>query len=141
MEEIRKANDLDKEWKAGVLMQALRPKVRTQNAAIHRYEGKDIYKISLRELMDLTIPAENPVKSGFQIAPILAVRCVGLEGFWSMVMRLTECDVGERCNSEWRGRLIRLGRCSRIYGGRRWWSKPCVPPESLLPFISQRPDP
>jgi hypothetical protein len=45
------------------MMQALRPKVRTQNAVIHRYEGKDIYKISLRELMDLTIPAVDPVKS------------------------------------------------------------------------------
>jgi hypothetical protein len=135
MAEIRNADDLDKEWKAGMLMLALRPKVMTQNAVIRHYEGKITAGISLRELMDLTIPTVAPAKPGFQLAPLLAVRCVGLEGFWSMVNRLTESDLGEWCNSEWRERLTRLGQCTRIYGGRGWWSKPCVPPECVLPFI------
>jgi hypothetical protein len=137
MEEIRKADDLDREWKVGILMQALRPKAITQTALIRHYEGETAFGVSLRRLLDLTIPAVDPVKPGFLIAPILAVRCVGIEGFWSMVLRLTESDLGERCNSEWRGRLMRIGRCSRIHGGRRWWSKPCVPPEPLLPFIAR----
>jgi DNA-binding transcriptional MerR regulator len=137
MEQIRNADDLDKEWKTGVLMQALRPKVMTQNAVIRFCKGKTIGMMSLRELMDLTVPAVDPVRPGFQVAPLLAVRCVGLEGFWSMVSRLTESDLGERSNSEWRRRLLRLSQCSRIYGGRGWWSKPCVLPESLLPFIGK----
>jgi hypothetical protein len=137
MDEMRTADDLDKEWKVGVLMQAFRPNVRTQNAVIGHFEGNDRYKISLRELMDLTIPLTDPVKPGFLMAPLLAVRCVGPEGFWSMVLRLTESDLGERCNAEWRGRLVKITGCSRIHGGRRWWSKPCVPPESLLAFIGK----
>jgi hypothetical protein len=132
MEEIRNADDLDKKWKVSCLMQGLRPKVITQNAVIRHFEWPDRKEISLRQLMDLTISEQQHPRPGYLVTPLLEVRCVGLEGFWSLVRRLAESDLGERCNLEWSRRLLRLMQCSRIVGGQGSWSKPCEPPDWLL---------
>ena len=125
LEEIRNADDLDKKWKVSFAVQALRPKIITQNSIIRYFKPE----VSLRELMDLTISPENHSKPGFLITPILDLRCVGVEGFWSMVSRFTQSDLGERCNEEWRKRLERLKVASRIVGGGQYsWSKPAEPP-------------
>ena len=129
MEEIRNADDLDKEWRVSYLMQGLQPKVITQNAVIRHFEGREI---SLRQLMDLTISEQQHPRPGYLVTPLLNVRCVGIEGFWSLVRRLAESDLGQRCNREWSKRLARLRQCSRIVGGQGSWSKPCEPPDWLL---------
>jgi len=131
MEEIRNADDLDKERRVSYLMQALQPKVITQNAVIRHFESMDRMEIGLRQLMDLTISEQQHPRPGYLVTPLLNVRCVGIEGFWSLVRRLAESDLGERCSREWRKRLARLMQCSRIVGGQGSWSKPCEPPEWL----------
>jgi len=133
METIRRADDPDKKWKVGYLVQALRQKVITQNAITHHFEWAKQSEVSLRELMDLAVsPKEHP-KPGYLITPLLDFRCVGLRGFWSAVRQLTESDLGERCNEEWRKRLIRLRHALRIVGGGRCsWSTRCEPPPWLL---------
>jgi hypothetical protein len=130
LENIRQADDPDKKWRASYLMQALRLKTITQNALIHfRWAGTP--QISLRELMDLAISEKGHPKPGFLITPLLGCRCVGEEGFWFVVSRLTEADLGGRCNQEWDKRLARLRQCSRIVGGLGSRSKPCKPPSWL----------
>ncbi|SPE59153.1 hypothetical protein SBV1_300027 [Verrucomicrobia bacterium] len=136
LETIRKANDLDKEWKVSYLVQALRPKAITQNALIHHYKWEERSAICLRQLMDLAISEEDHPRPGYQLTPLLRVRCVGIEGFWSLVSRLTQADLGERCNQEWKTRLERLRRCSRVVGGGGSWSKPCEPPADLLSLMA-----
>jgi len=93
LENIRKADDPDKKWKVSYVIQALRLKTITQNALIHHFEWAEIPEISLRELLDLAIPERNHPKPGCFITPLLDFRCVGVEGFWSVVSRLTESDL------------------------------------------------
>jgi hypothetical protein len=131
MEEIRNADDLDKEWRVSYLMQGLRPKVITQTALVRHFEWSDRKEISLRQLMDLTISEQTHPKPGYLITAILRVRCVGIDGFWSLVRRLAESDLGEQCTLEWRKRLVRLMQSSRIVDGMGGWSKPCELPDWL----------
>src|ERR1044072_7318375 len=135
LENIRKADEPDKKWKVSYVIQALRLKTITQNALIHHFAWAEVPEVSLRELMDLAIPERDyskPGKLGYLITPLLDFRCIGAEGFWSVVSRLTESDLGEKCNEEWRKRLPKLRQSSRIVGVRRTWSKPCEPPPWLL---------
>jgi hypothetical protein len=138
MEIIRTADDPDKKWKVSFLVYALRPKVMTQNALIHHFKWAKTPEISLRDLMDVTISEQDHPKPGYLITPLLDFRVVGLKGFWSMVRQLTESDLGDRCNEEWRKRLGRLKQASRIVaGGRYSWSKPIkLPPWLLNPDIT-----
>ena len=109
----------------------------TQNALIHNFEWDEIPEVSLRELMDLAIPERDHPKPGYLITPLLDCRCVGVEGFWSVVSGLTESNLGEKCNQEWRKRLARLRQALRIVGMQRTWSKPCVVP----PWLSRPENP
>jgi hypothetical protein len=83
--------------------------------------------------MDLVIADEDHAKQGYLITPLLDMRCVGVKGFWSAVRRLTEADLGQRSNEEWRKKLTRLRQSSRIVGVRQTWSKPCEHPSWLSP--------
>lgn len=132
MEEMRNADDLDKVWSVSRLIQGLRPKVITQTALIHHFEWSNCKEISFRQLMDLTISERAHPRPGYLITPILRVRCVGIDGFWSVVRRLAESDLGARCNLEWRKRLVRLMQSTRIVDGQGGWSKPCELPDWLL---------
>ena len=92
-------------------------------------EDGRILETSLREFMELVISEKMHGKPGYLIAPLLDMRCVGVKGFWSAVRQLTESDLGQRCNQEWRRRIARLSQASRIVGDQRnSWSKPCEPP-------------
>jgi hypothetical protein len=126
--EIRKADDLDKKWKVSYLVQAVRPLVITQTAIIRHFEWGKATEISLRQLMDLAIPEQEHPRPGYLLTPLLRVRCVGVEGFWSLIGRLTQADLGETCNREWRKRLPRLQRSLRIAGAESHGSKPSEMP-------------
>ena len=62
MAEIRNADDLDKKWRVSYLMQALSPRPITQTAITRYFEWSDCKEISLRQLMDLTIPERTHPK-------------------------------------------------------------------------------
>jgi len=128
LSEIRKVNDLDQKWKVSHLAQAIRPLGITQNAIIHHFVRQRTPDISPLELMELAISDKLHPKPGFLLIPLLRVQCVGVEGFWSLVGRLTQVDLGETCNREWRRRLSRLQKCSRIAGREIYGSKPCQTP-------------
>ena len=125
---VREADDLSRKWKPGYLVQAVRPLVMTQNAIVSHYGWEGAPRITLLDLMELAISDKPHPKPGFLLTPLLHLRCVGVEGFWSMVGRLTQADLGESCNREWSRRLARLKDCARIAGRETYWSKPCQMP-------------
>ena len=132
LQEFRRADDLDRKWKVAEVLNALLLVTTTRTALKWWFEGGKTERTSLREFMDLVISQKDHAKSGYLITPLLDMRCVGVKGFWSAVRRLTESDLGERCNEEWRRRLVKLRRALRIVGVQRTWSKPCEPPPWLL---------
>jgi transposase len=101
LERVRKANDPDKKWIAKHLIQALQLKTMTETALIRHYTWNQVEEISLRELMDAAVSDQEHPKPGYRITPLLAFRCVGVEGFWSLVRNLTQSDLGEKCNAAW----------------------------------------
>ncbi len=131
LEEFRRADDLDKKRKVADVLDALLLMPITDTALRSWWEGYKIEEMSMREFMEWVISEKNHAKPGYLITPLLDVRCVGIKGFWSAVKRLTESDLGQKCNAEWRRRLVRLRKCSRIVGAQRTWSKPCEPPPWL----------
>ena len=40
------------------------------------------------------------------VPPLLRVCGIGKKGFWSVVNGLTDMDMGNRCNEEWRKKLL-----------------------------------
>src|SRR5689334_21156333 len=89
LERIRQADDLERKWDVYVVLDALRPREVTKNALLNHFEGIETPEISLRELMDVVIPLTTHPKPGCVLAPMLEFRVVGVDGFWSMVTRLT----------------------------------------------------
>ena len=138
---VRNANDPDRKWKASYVIQALRLKTITQNALIRHFEWADTPRVSLRELMDLAIPEKDHPKQGYLITRLLDMRCIRVEGFLSVVSRLTNSDLGEKCNEEWRKRLARLRRCSRVVGAQQTWSQPFDAPSWLAQPEPSKTDP
>lgn len=56
--------------------------------------------------------------------PLLDLRCVGQKGFWSMVNRFTELDLGTAGNRYWQQKLVILRRSWRVKGARRYSCPP-----------------
>lgn len=135
LERIRQADDLERKWDVYIILDALRPVEMTKNALLNHFEWNHVSEISLRELMDLIIPLSTHPKPGYLLAPMLDFRFVGVDGFWSMVSRFAESNLGERGNQEWRVRLAKLRDATRIVGLRRTWSKPCIVPPSIQPQV------
>jgi hypothetical protein len=132
LREFRSIADLDRKWKVGELMDALLLTTRARTAISNRCEWNNVAELRLREFMDLVVSEKPHARPGFLITPLLDFRNVRLHSFWSTVRRLTESDLGDRCNQEWRRRLARLKHASRIVGGGYCsWSKACEPPEWL----------
>ena len=126
-------DDLDRKWKVEVLMDALQLPTRARTAIGYRFEWKNITELSLRELMDIVIPdTPHPTKPGYLMTQMLDLRNVRGHTFWLTVKRLTDADLGMRCNLEWKRRLGRLMDVSRVVGSSgHGWSIPCEPPDWL----------
>lgn len=134
LEEIRQTDDLDWQWHAEDLVRALGVLPMTKTALLQHFKQEDIEQISLRELMDLAF--SDRASPELQSYPALfRVRMVGKYGFWSVVRRLTELDLGHNCNREWQRRLRAMERVWGIKIIGRPWRKRAGPqqPGSSLP--------
>ncbi len=130
LQEIRWEDDPDRKWKVEQLTDALLLPIRARTSLGYRW--KKVTELSLRDLMELVISDNPHPKPGFLLTPLVDFRNVRLKTFWETAERLTELDLGERCNQEWRRRLERLRQASRLHGGQRYsWSKPCQHPDWL----------
>lgn len=133
LQEIRWEDDLDRKWQMEQLMDALLLTTRARTAIENSCRRENASRLSLREIMDFVISDKPHPKPGFLHAPLVDFRNVRLKTFWETAKRLTELDLGDRCNQEWRRRLERLRQASRLHGGQRYsWSKPCQHPDWLL---------
>ena len=74
-------------------------------------------ELSLKNLMQMAIPnsldTSNPSRDSM---PLLKVHGVGKKGFWSVVSRLTNLDLGGQFNEEWKRRLLILRREGELLG-------------------------
>ena len=117
--EIHGADDLDKPWAVADLVDALWLLVVTRTRLLAHFEQIRKTQITLRELMDLAVSEATNVEPGEVSTPLLRIRGVGKYGYYSVIGELTEMDLGQRCNEEWRNRLAKL---------RRHWRIPSWPP-------------
>ncbi len=115
--EIRKrmleADDLERLWPTEQLLCAIGPMLMTWNALDRYFKKIGRTEISLREMMDMIVPEEDP---RFGPDLIRAVDFVGKYGFWSVVHQLNSMDLGAKCNTEWRRRLDLLCKRWKITG-------------------------
>lgn len=109
-EEIRIADDLNRRWPVGDLIDALGLIRVTRKRLLDHFEKVDQALICLRELMDLIFPEMADATGSFVMPPLLGVSGIGKKGFWSVVNGLTQMDLGSRCNEEWRKRLVKVKR-------------------------------
>lgn len=106
-EQIRAADDPEKLWPVEDLVDALGLIVVTRKRLMDHFVATGKQPISLRELMDMCLDA--PVEGlDFMMSPLLRVYGVGKIGFWSVVNGLTRMDLGNRCNQEWRKKLVKV---------------------------------
>lgn len=85
---------------------------------LEHFERLKKREMNLRELMDLATPTDD-AESGYVSVPLLRVRGIGKYGCESVIAELTETDLGQRCNEEWRQRLRKL---------KQHWGIPEWPP-------------
>jgi hypothetical protein len=133
LKDFRSADDLDKGWKVDVMLDALNLATRARIAIGYWCEWKTVSEMTLRQVIDLVLPDQSHPKGGYLITHMLSLRNVRIQTFWLTVKRLTESDLGMRCNLEWRRRLERLIQASRIVGdGPYSWSIPIEHPDWLV---------
>jgi hypothetical protein len=106
---------LDATWPAAEFVDAIRPLPVIVTRLKKYFEGLKASRISLRLLMDMAIP-ESLARAPEAGPPLLKVEGVGKKGYWSVVNRLTNLDLGDRFEQEWRERLAVLVRAWRICG-------------------------
>ncbi len=107
LKQLKGADDMDKLWPVGNLLDALGLIVVTRKRLMDHFAEKKQDQISLRELMDMCLDA--PVeKLDFMMSPLLRVYGLGKKGFWSVVKGLTDLDMGTHCNQEWQARLVKV---------------------------------
>ena len=106
-EEIRAADDPERMWPLKDLLDAIGLGVVTRKRLMDYFVEAGKHQISLRELMDMCL--DVPVQGlDFMMSPLLRVYGVGKKGFWSVVNGLTGMDLGNRCNQEWKWRLVKV---------------------------------
>jgi len=104
-EGIRIADDPEKPWPVNDLADGIRLTGATKNRLPDHFVGIGKQQMSLQELMDMC--SNGPPDRYGWIAPALLRICgIGKYGFWSVVNGLTDMDLGNRCNEEWRKRLL-----------------------------------
>lgn len=87
----------------------------TKNRLLDHFVEAGKGRISLRELMNMCL--DGPMdRWGFKTPPLWRVNGIGRKGLWSVVNGLTNMDLGNRCNEEWRNRLVTVKQQSGIIG-------------------------
>jgi hypothetical protein len=115
-EAIRSADDPEKTWAINDLADAIGLIVVTKKRLLDHFAGTGKVQVSVRELMDMCL--DGPTERGeLTTPPLLEVCGIGRKGFWSVANGLTNTDLGNRCNEEWRGnRLPKVRQNWQIIG-------------------------
>jgi hypothetical protein len=101
LEAIRQANDLDRPWPVGDLIDTIRPLLITRIRLKEFFAVQQTTHLSLRTLLEMTSPMVDEAGLVSALPRLLVgVRGVGKKGFWSVVDRLTNLDLGILFNQE-----------------------------------------
>lgn len=111
LEEMRAADDPEKLWPINDLAAALRLGPVVKKSLLNHFMHVGKVRISVGELTKMCLNAPDELLNT-SWPPLLRVRGIGRKGFWSIVNGLTNADLGERCNEEWRTRLDQV-TCER----------------------------
>jgi hypothetical protein len=137
--QIALVDDPDELWPADDLLDALGVRSIVRTTLVRHFDESETGTASLRAIMDLTISDQTPPMPRYLVAPFLAFRCGGILGFWNLVTRLTEADLGEKSNRLWRRKLAKVSGCCRIVGPQPGsWSNPCEPPAEILAALNRQ---
>jgi hypothetical protein len=104
-EAVRITDDPERTWPVHDLADAIGPILVAKKRLLDHFVEIGKERISLHELMDMCLDGLMEGE-GFKAPPLLKVRGIGRKGFWSVVNRLTNMDLGSRCNEEWRINLL-----------------------------------
>lgn len=113
IDNIRSANDLDRPWPVTLLLNAIGFPSRVRGRVEEYLEGKKIRNLSLREFMDLFLPAatEPPLDEVDQFwmsIPILRQPQFGPYLHDSALLTMTEAAMSQGFKIEWAMRICRL---------------------------------
>lgn len=112
---MRSADDLDRLWPVNDLIDAIGLVAGAKNRLLDHFKEEGRVRISLRLLMDMCLEGAAD-KWGFTSPPLLKVYGIGKIGFWSVANGLTNLDLGNQCNDEWRTKLVKVKQWWRITG-------------------------
>jgi hypothetical protein len=110
---IKSTNDLDKPWLATLLLDAIGFQSRVRGRVEDYLEGHDIPSLSLRELMDLFLPAapgppiDELAQFGMNI-PMLRQPQFGSYLHDSALLTMTEATMSQEFKTEWAIRICRM---------------------------------
>ena len=114
---IRQADDLNRIWPVEDLVEMIALLPMTRSYLKKHFLEQRVTELRLNNLMEMIIPdsldASDPSRRSM---PLLKVYGVGRKGFWSLVNRLTNLDLGGQFNEEWKRRLVILRREWKITG-------------------------
>lgn len=114
--QIQQVNDLDAAWPAADLIDVIGPPPVIITRLKEHFAGLNADRIALRLLMEMTIPAKEAPEADLLYPPLFKVVGVGKKGYWSIVHRLTDLDLGDKFEREWLERLATLRRAQQISG-------------------------
>ena len=113
LKEMRAADDPERLWPVHDVADALGVGRVVRKSLLNHLASAGRDRLSLRELMEMCLNAPDP-RLKISWPPLLRIRCIGRKGFWSVVNALTNANLGDRCNEEWRIRLDQVKReCER----------------------------
>ncbi len=110
---IKNTNDLDKPWPATILLDAIGFLPRVRGRVEDYLERQNIQSLSLRELMDLFLPAAldppfDEVAQFWMSIPILRQPQFGPYLHDSALLTMTETSMSEEFKIEWAMRICRM---------------------------------
>jgi hypothetical protein len=130
--ELAVADDMMKKWPKEKLLPALGfPAAATHNMCNWHWKDKD--SVTLEEIFELVISSDKDPRPGYLICRMLDFRHFGKKGFFAIVHRLSNVNLGEKCNSFWKAKHQLFLDAHRVKGlGPCNWSIPITEEGKLL---------
>lgn len=106
--QVRAANDLDRRWPVGTLLDALDFPPRGRKGLQAIFSEKGMLEATLRDVMDLVIAVPGPsVEDWFSCFPAYGRHHIGHTVFRSLILALSWADCGDALTQEWARRRMR----------------------------------
>ena len=130
--ELAVADDITKKWPKEELLLALGFSVAATNNLCN-WHWKDKDSVTLEEIFELVISSDKDPRPGYLICRMLDFRHFGRKGFFAIMHRLSNVNLGEKCNSFWKAKHQLFLAAHRVKGLHPYnWSFPITEEGKLL---------